>query len=326
MTGVYESYARSRDAVVNREQKIALIVGFAVVLVVGVLISDHLSGARHLQLADATEGDAGRVEAAPIAYLPDRMAESRQLAADEPVVSGRVPAVQPMIGGRETQAEPYVFAQGGRGEVSPLGKVLDTLPVTKAEDDTASDSWQDSVRNFGERIARGLDNGVREAVVIDRPVRQPARPVSSANAVRPVEVQPVVAPVRHVVKKNESLYKIAKSYLGNGNRWREIAAANAGRVGADGSVRSGVTLVIPGTVAEDTGRKSPSRTPKTAPATARSGPVKYTVKKNDSLSEIAQRYLGTTRRMPEIIAANRGKIDDPDDIRVGMVLTIPAKS
>ncbi len=312
----------------NREQKIALIVGFAVVLVVGVLVSDHLSGARQLQLADATEGDAGRIEAAPIAYLPDRGAESRRLAAESQAESERVPAVQPMIGGRSTQAEPYVFAQGGRGEVSPLGKVLDTLPAPVAKNDAASESWQDSVRSFGERIARGLDNGVREAVVIDRSgaEEQPARPVAREGLTRPVEVRSVAAPIRHVVKKNESLYKIAKSYLGNGNRWREIAAANTGRVGADGSVRTGVSLVIPGTVAEGTGRKSPTRTPKAAPATTRSGPVKYTVKKNDSLSEIAQRYLGTTKRMPEIIAANRGKIDDPDDIRVGMVLMIPAKS
>ncbi len=308
----------------NREQKIALIVGFAVVLVVGVLVSDHLSGARQLELADATEGDAGRVEAAPIAYLPDRGAEGRRLAVDELAEPEHVPAVQPMIGGRVTTPEPYVFAQGGRGEVSPLGKVLDTQPV--APDDAASDSWQESVRSFGERIARGLDNGIREAAVIDRPAEQPPASGVRESTSRPVEVRPVAVPVRHVVRKNESLYKIARQHLGNGNRWREIAAANAGRVGADGSVRAGVTLVIPGTAATDAGQKPPSRTPRAAPATARSGPLKYTVKKNDSLSEISQRYLGTTKRMPEIIAANRGKIDDPDDIRVGMVLTIPAKS
>ncbi len=56
------------------------------------------------------------------------------------------------------------------------------------------------------------------------------------------------------------------------------------------------------------------------------GPTTYTVAKNDSLGTIAQRLLGSVRYMDEIIRANPDKIDDPDDIRVGMVLKIPARS
>lgn len=309
----------------NREQKIALIVGFAVVLVVGVLISDHLSGARQLKLADATEGDAGRIEASPIAFLPDRSDERGPLAEGEPAETGQTPVVQPMIGGRTPRPEPYHFAQGGRGDVSPLGKVLDTLPVPAATDDSETDSWHESVRSFGERIARGLNDGVREAAVVESPSigHRPVSVAGEEQIVRPAEPKPAAAPVRHVVQKNESLYKIAKRYFGDGNRWREIAAANTGKVGSDGSVRTGVSLAIPGVVERESAG-TPAVTRQEVPA--RSGPLKYTVKKNDSLSEISQRYLGTTKRMPEIIAANRGKIDDPDDIRVGMVLTIPARS
>ena len=300
----------------NREQKIALIVGFAVVLVVGVLVSDHLSGARNLLLADATEGDSRRIQAAPVAYLPDRERTIPRIASAETIPDPDA-AVQPMLGMPQPSPEPFTFTQGGSRQQSPLGDILRGGGDKDGKPDSSENpSWQDSLRDFGEQIARGLDNGVREAAVVERPdARAP-------NTNRPVEVQPNSPPLRHVVQANESLYKIAKHYLGDGNRWREIASANSGKVGNDGSVRTGVSLVIPGTTNQ---AAPPARMPQTTPAeTPR--PIRYTVKKNDSLSEISQRYLGTTKRMEEIIAANRAKINDPDDIRIGMVLTIPAKS
>lgn len=47
--------SRRDAAAVTRELKLALIVGFALVLLVAVLISDHLSDARHAKLADASD-------------------------------------------------------------------------------------------------------------------------------------------------------------------------------------------------------------------------------------------------------------------------------
>ena len=41
----------------TREQKLALIIGFSLVLLVGVLVSDHLSGARNAHLADVGSAD-----------------------------------------------------------------------------------------------------------------------------------------------------------------------------------------------------------------------------------------------------------------------------
>jgi LysM repeat protein len=320
--GVRESFAKRRDAVVNREQKIALIIGFAVVLVVGVLVSDHLSGAQRLQLADATEGDSGRIEAAPVAYLPDFEGTTPPITTTEREAD-RNAAVEPMRGMRTPDPEPFEFAQGGLGDVSPIGDVLNAANDTEQASGEGASNWTDSVTEFAQRVAEGLNNGVREAAVVDRggntsPVLN--QPKAQHEPARPVEVKPQAAPVRHIVQQNESLYKIAKRYLGDGSRWREIAKANTGKVGQDGSVRTGVSLVIPGTTADT---PAPIQ-PKSAPA--KTGPIRYTVKKNDSLSEISQKYLGTTKRMKEIIAANRGKIDDPDDIRVGMVLNIPAKS
>ena len=50
----------------------------------------------------------------------------------------------------------------------------------------------------------------------------------------------------------------------------------------------------------------------------------YTVKPGDSLSKIAKRTLGSTRRWPELFAANRDKVSNPRFIRVGQTLVLPS--
>src|ERR1041385_4186137 len=49
--------------------------------------------------------------------------------------------------------------------------------------------------------------------------------------------------------------------------------------------------------------------------------MQYTVKSGDTLSSIAQRFLGDSRRYPMIVAANH--LSNANVITVGKVLTIP---
>jgi len=49
----------------------------------------------------------------------------------------------------------------------------------------------------------------------------------------------------------------------------------------------------------------------------------YTVKKGDTLSKIAKRYLGSARLYPEIFEANRPMLTHPDKIYPGQVLRVP---
>jgi nucleoid-associated protein YgaU len=50
----------------------------------------------------------------------------------------------------------------------------------------------------------------------------------------------------------------------------------------------------------------------------------YTVKSADTLSKIAKELLGDAQAYPEIFAANRDQLSDPDKIKPGQVLKIPA--
>ena len=52
----------------------------------------------------------------------------------------------------------------------------------------------------------------------------------------------------------------------------------------------------------------------------------YTVASGDSLSKIARHVYGNANEWQRIFDANRDQLDDPDRIRPGQVLKIPAKA
>ncbi len=51
----------------------------------------------------------------------------------------------------------------------------------------------------------------------------------------------------------------------------------------------------------------------------------YTVKPGDTLSKIAKELLGNASAYPQIFEANRDQLSDPDKIKPGQVLKIPAR-
>jgi nucleoid-associated protein YgaU len=60
------------------------------------------------------------------------------------------------------------------------------------------------------------------------------------------------------------------------------------------------------------------------PTPAKASMKTYTVKSGDTLSEIAKRELGSANKYMEIFNANRDQLADPDKIKPGQVLKIPA--
>jgi nucleoid-associated protein YgaU len=64
--------------------------------------------------------------------------------------------------------------------------------------------------------------------------------------------------------------------------------------------------------------------PAAAAASAGSGARTYTVQAGDTLSKIAKEQLGNANEYQAIFAANRDQLDNPDRIKPGQVLKIPA--
>ena len=69
----------------------------------------------------------------------------------------------------------------------------------------------------------------------------------------------------------------------------------------------------------------PAAAPAPAAASAPGGERRtYTVKPGDNLSQIAQQFYGKASAYPKIFEANRDQLKDPDHIKPGMELVIPA--
>jgi nucleoid-associated protein YgaU len=60
------------------------------------------------------------------------------------------------------------------------------------------------------------------------------------------------------------------------------------------------------------------------PTPAKASMKTYTVKSGDTLGEIAKRELGSASKYMEIFNANRDLLSDPDKIKPGQVLKMPA--
>ena len=280
----------------TREQKLALIIGFSLVLLVGVLVSDHLSGARHAQLADV---GAALEQSAPAEFseqLPDL---SDRPTAEESVPVGTIAAT--------SEPEPY------RGAITPPLNENDRVAIGH---ESSADSFLSQLQQqFRESAA-----SAPEAAQLDR----------SAELPEPRVADPLVADRRplavahYQIKPGDSLWSIAQENYGNGHLAAKLGEYNVaqGRLRDINTIRVGASILLPepralGSSARPAGTLAADSAPTPRPRT-------YTVKRGDTLGEIAQRELGSARRTKAILVANTGLIDDPDDIRVGMVLRLPS--
>ena len=107
------------------------------------------------------------------------------------------------------------------------------------------------------------------------------------------------------VKKGDTLWGIAEKYLGSGSRYREIMSLNSL---TSATIHPGLVLSIPGTNAKANEASKKTKT--------------YTVKKGDTLWDIAVKHLKNGSRYVEIMSLS--KITSTT-IHVGQVLTLPEK-
>lgn len=337
----------------TRELKLGLIVGFSVLLLVGILISDHLSQAHRDKVAGVLPDEASAVlprerpelldpvidstaQATPAQASPTPMSQDLALG---PVVP---PPIDAASHHTDSPTVPLPDPGATRLTSGPSSAPTETAPPIVTDPTIASGVVKPST---GIAAPGPSVTGNDQFIVIN----QGATPGNSADAkpadIKPADLKPAEVktadartdPARtdpaktHVVKKGETLYKIAASYYGNGNSWKRIADANPGKIGRDGSVRQGVTLVIPAAARSAPAPTAIASKPEVKPPAPKPRPTdgvtrlaSYTVKKGDTLGDISKSVLGTSKRWREILSLNQDSIDDEDDIRIGMVLKVPA--
>lgn len=306
----------------TREHKLSLILGFAAVVFVGLLVSDHFSKARaskvNPELTSRTpepatiQPDPGAVAAAPEPFGQPA----------PPVAAVPAPIEITMHQPENAPTEPTAAAgNSGGGTVltsatqtpSPIPGFRVVTPggvVTPSGPQVPSSGGLTSVPPSGPTISTGKET-------------------------------------RHPVARGETPFSIAKKYYGDGQLAPKLLEYNKAKVPASGTLREGVTLRVPpkdvllgkAQLAPESVTPGPA-TPMggnggstvVSPAPRGNNPPaatpanSYTVVKGDTLGSIAQKTLGSSKRWKDILNLNRKTIDDPDALVVGTVLKLPARN
>lgn len=258
----------------TKESKLALIIGFVLVLVVGVLVSDHFSQANKMSLDNLDRGE--EITRTPIASL----------------------------GTREAQGINDAFRDVAEQAQSDRDKARTNPPVTIDNTNPTSGSILDDAI----RTARNTVNQIEFPPALETE----KKPSNETQRLPEPSYQP------YTVAPGDTLIGIARRYLGDGERYRDIESINADKLGPDLVLKVGMTLKLPADAKIITlGDRGTSTVEK------RSGDRVYTVKTGDTLGEIAYELLGTSKRMNDIVELNG--LDSADKIYVGMTLKIPAE-
>lgn len=129
-----------------------------------------------------------------------------------------------------------------------------------------------------------------------------------------------------MVAPGDDLWSIAANLLGEGRRWRELAAANPETLtDPTRQLQPGTRLRLPeGAVVPPAAE--PAEPVQPDPETTVHKRERVTVERGDTLSGLAQEHLGKASLWPRIARANASLVTDPDHIEIGWKLTIPDRS
>lgn len=326
---------------VTRELKLALIVGFSLVLVVTVLISDHLSRARTNPLEPAlsqTPPLTPRVEPETVTQPRDGAGMLAREAPTEPSGPGAI-VPNPSINGNPAGSTQPVELTMGRSN-PPAGEASDLERAVRALGGEIRDGRVYLPPAAGMNPPSGT---LPETTPSNQTIPGGVTP-SHLTPLGPTPVQPITPPPApaatpdrtYTVVAGDSAYKIAKRELGDGEMWRTLVSYNKGVIPESGAIREGMKIKLP--PKKDMAGRTPAKnsdqanaTPKTVsplpigPTTPNS-PAKfrtYVIKKGDTLGTIASRELGTVRRLQELLDLNKGVLTDPDVAPLGKTIKLP---
>lgn len=272
----------------TREIKLALILGSALALIVGVLVSDHMSAARRSQIAEI-KGELGTGVSAhtrAAAATRDANANWQDVVAHLPANKIEEPAAPTPSGARPGADAPKVATIDHDAalieEAKKRGVEIQSLTMT----DTIA---------TGDAPAQPAPAPVREHVI---------REGDTLWSIAQKYYGDGRLHTRLEEANHEALAK--KRGLDVGQRIR--VPEREAHAPADSSL----ALQTPA----DPAAKDPLKDAK---------PAKYVVKPGDTLVGVARKTLGSERRWEEILALNSARIPDPDALSVGAELRLPPR-
>jgi nucleoid-associated protein YgaU len=322
----------------TRETKIGLLVGLAFIIVIGILLSDHLTSATEPQQA-ALAQVAGNVRSGvtvpgansqpPITTVttPNQAATPQQTVLTKEELAPKAPPVEIVqIGGARPQAPQAITVKPGEQvAVAPQHQTSEPAviqtPVEGAKPATPVNSSLAKVaESFGEQV---VPTGA-----------QPKNDASTTTvaAALPAGSKPYKA------ESGDSVSRLASRLMGGNTKANRdaIIAANPTLQQNGNVVILGRTYVIPAAAGTSAAAPAPAA-PVTnespvalAPPANEMAPTStpqffYTVKPGDSLTKIAVEQLGSAGGVPAIMDLNKDALKGRDIIRPNMKLRLPAK-
>lgn len=349
----------------TRETKVGLLVGMGVILLIGIIISDHLSVVQNQRPAvepmtsfaeRAQESINSQVEPEP---MPQQRPLAGRDAARESSVLQRmtpVPTPREMERPQWEAMAPNPAPQPGLPELPRAYQVVEPSPMGVPQAAQPVAMQVPSVPTFTlggpasaaaatpERtmLASASTGASPFDATASAPLPEPSAAALAAVSREATSEQRTGTEIIHYVEDGETLYQIAAKYYGNGDYWKTIAQHNPGKVRDNGQVNQNVRLVIPNraglaTLSEDfvpvgtdaPGRMDLSRVPAVQQHQQQPQPVRaertVTVEEGDTLTKLASEHLGSAGKWRELLDANRGRLSKPEDLRVGMKLVLPAE-
>jgi nucleoid-associated protein YgaU len=188
----------------------------------------------------------------------------------------------------------------------------------------AADPASPAAGGADENEATHLFKKFQKTFEAEPPAAAPA-PIKGSEPPPGKEIRPQgpVSADEYVVQPGDSYAEIARKKYGDSGLWEVIAKANPGVKAT--ALRAGKKIVIPL-------RADPKAEPADAPVAVRAEspaapagllPRVYEVASGDTLSGISKKLYNTTRHAAALFEANRDKLDNANDLRVGMKLTLP---
>lgn len=256
----------------TRENKLALVVAFGLILLVGVLISDHFSAATNSQSADLSQGRAddplAKRQSDPV--LIDLQARNRKSSAE--TLRSTPLAMSTGQVENETPEQDNSQANGSRnvqrvvmGEPVPNTNQHNETPshelgspdtpvtfhnVRSGETLTAITQRYYGDASLVDELARFNDLSDVNNVRVNHRLRIPAREVlagrPNSDALPPddrAREQPVYT--SYTVKKGDTLSELSMELLGTSRRWRELYELNDDVIDDPDNLIAGTTLKVP---------------------------------------------------------------------------------
>ncbi|MCX5641311.1 MAG: LysM peptidoglycan-binding domain-containing protein [Planctomycetota bacterium] len=208
------------------------------------------------------------------------------------------------VPGSADSTAPQAGAAAGAGTVAGAAAAGAAAPGLKSAPGSAS-----PVTPTGSGATAVAPTGTGTGAVVAPPVKVKAEAVPIAASTS-----------QYTIKSGDTLEGIARTEMGDGQKWRLITAANPGL--DPKALKIGQKINIPAAGATATKEKA------AAPAggSSASAPNTYTVQKGDTLMELSRKFYGSEADWKRILDANVTALKgDAKAIAPGMKLVIPAK-